>query len=204
MKDYHESVSPAHIEAFKVEWGRITQAGSPYINSHEIVPIVLNLDPPMGMKGERQQPKDVITFLRRKQLRRQLRGPRRHMVCYVDMLHALCAASVKPGGREIQNERLQRNLDEQLAAQICANAQSLGAREHASTAVFDLTAEFDAATGLQSIWRARRARRRVRLLREGAKLRQAPFSGRVHTAAITHAHTLTNAQGLRGADEANV
>ena len=51
------------------------------------------------------------------------------MICYIDTLHALCAATTREQGRRIQNERLQNTLDKQLKAQLSLNKKNLGSQQ---------------------------------------------------------------------------
>eukprot|EP00937_MAST-01D_sp_MAST-1D-sp2_P001031 g1031.t1 len=123
MKDYHKSISPEHIEAFQHEWSKVAPGGSAFIHSYELVPILLALPQPMGMRDvNKLTPDAIIKFIRSRRLRRFSSGKRTGMVCFVDIMHALCASEMPETQKKIQNASLENVIRQQLATQVKAQA----------------------------------------------------------------------------------
>jgi Ca2+-binding EF-hand superfamily protein len=151
MREYNDGVSPDHIDAFAREWGKLAEAGAPFLPSFTVVKLLQELPPPLGMKGLNiTEPKRIIKFIRRKQLKRDANeeSVRYGMVSYIDMLHSLCASSVAEHQRNLDNPKLQRDFDQQLQGVMHENIGKLGQID-CKTELFDLTDEFNAATGVQ-------------------------------------------------------
>lgn len=146
-------ISEANLESFVEAWARLAPKAQHFIPTTKLPELLLNVDPPLGFKGQVMRKGVMIRLLARL-------GIHDHdgKVHFAEVLWRLASMVAGADMRNVTHIDVTRNLDKRiLRAMPLPSRQALRDRAISGFMVVHLAADTLVAVRVQSLWRARKA-----------------------------------------------
>lgn len=161
-------INGRHIDAFQAVWGKFSKRGNLFLPSYYLLAILRTLESPLGFKKTRMycarntaatsNSEVSESYLLQHIQKLQVKEDQHGHIFYLDVFHSLCREAMPDAYRIFDSDRVEKEFEIRMGTIVLNQFIHVSEFQTNSFTTVDLTHECNAATALQSLWRAHRLR----------------------------------------------
>ena len=148
------ALKQSHLDEFQHVWGELAGQGNLFMDSYYLVRLLRTLSPPLGIRGMAFSDARMLLHIRKLDILQDQSA----RVFYLDVFHSLCRNALPDAYCNFDCSKIEQQFNIRMGDIALRNFKAMKDVETQHMTPVDLSQAFNAATGLQSIWRAHHSR----------------------------------------------